>query len=165
MGLDELALGGATGRARSALSRVVAFLPLPAFLRRRWADGLSALGPAGSSGAEQGASLAAKAVAVIAAALLVGGGAEAVHRATGHDSSKGAAGSSAAPKQRATDPSSGTAVPGGRLSRGTRGPSSAGGSSAPASGAGAPGGSGAGNGSARPGGIDQIGRASCRERV
>lgn len=93
MGLDDVALRVATGRGRSALSRAASFLPLPAFLRRRWLDGLHSLGSAGSSGAEQGASLVAKAAAVVAAAALMGGGAAGVaHKTAGHDSAKAGSG-------------------------------------------------------------------------
>ena len=97
LGLDDLALGLAAGRVRSALSRAAAILPLPAFLRRRWLDWLQSLG-AGSAGAEQGASLATKAVAVVAAAALVGGGAQVAHVAAGHDSPQPGSGAHSAPQ-------------------------------------------------------------------
>jgi RNA polymerase sigma factor (sigma-70 family) len=75
LGLDDL-LFAAPSRTRAALSRLAAFLPLPAFLRRRWADGAGLLGSGGSSGAaEPGASLAGKAAVVLAAAAIAGGGA------------------------------------------------------------------------------------------
>jgi RNA polymerase sigma factor (sigma-70 family) len=75
LGLDDL-LFAAPSRTRAALSRVAAFLPLPAFLRRRWADGAGLLGSAGSSGAaEQGASFVSKAAIMLAAAAIAGGSA------------------------------------------------------------------------------------------
>jgi RNA polymerase sigma factor (sigma-70 family) len=85
LGLDELAFGAAArGRARTAISRVAAFLPLPAFLRRRWLDGARTLGSAGPGGAaEQGATLAGKAAVVLAAAVIAGGGAAGVAHRSG----------------------------------------------------------------------------------
>ncbi len=85
LGLDELAFGAAArGRARIPISRVAAFLPLPAFLRRRWLDGAGTLGSAGQGGAaEQGATLAGKAAVVLAAAVLAGGGAAGVAHKSG----------------------------------------------------------------------------------
>lgn len=75
LGLDDL-LFAAPSRTRSALSRVAALLPLPAFLRRRWVDGAGLLGSAGSSGAaEQGASFVSKAAVVLAVAAIAGGSA------------------------------------------------------------------------------------------
>jgi RNA polymerase sigma factor (sigma-70 family) len=95
MGLDALAVRGATGRARSALSRAASFLPLPAFLRRRWGQSMH-LFQGGSPAAEQGASLAAKAVAVVATVALVGGGAGVAHKAGVHTPLGGSDGSRAA---------------------------------------------------------------------
>jgi RNA polymerase sigma factor (sigma-70 family) len=81
VGLDELALEAARERGR-ALRRVAALFPLPAFLRRRLDDGvglLNAMGPA----ADQGASLTAKAAAVVVAAALAAGGAGIATKASG----------------------------------------------------------------------------------
>jgi RNA polymerase sigma factor (sigma-70 family) len=91
MGIGGLAIAARRrGRARTAISRVAALLPIPAFLHRRagssgpatnggavagYARRLYELGPVGSVGAEQAASAAQKAVAVIAALAVVGGGA------------------------------------------------------------------------------------------
>jgi len=92
LGLDDLALG-APSRTRSAVSRVAAFLPLPAFLRRRWIDGAGLAGSVGQGAAEQGVSLAGKAAIVLAAAAIAGGGAGVAHKSgalgTGGGSSKG----------------------------------------------------------------------------
>jgi RNA polymerase sigma factor (sigma-70 family) len=90
MGIGGLAIAARRrGRARTAISRVAALLPIPAFLHRRagssgpatnggavagYARRLYELGPVGSVGAEQAASAAQKAVAVIAALAVVGGG-------------------------------------------------------------------------------------------
>ena len=73
MGLDSLALGAEQRRGR----RVGALLPLPAFLRRWLGDG----GLGAQAGAEQGATLAAKATAVVVAAALAAGGAGVAHKA------------------------------------------------------------------------------------
>jgi hypothetical protein len=82
LGLDDLVVGSPS-RAKAALARVAGFLPLPAFLRRRWFDGAGMLGSAGPGGAaEQGASLVGKAAVVLAAAVIAGGGAAGVaHKA------------------------------------------------------------------------------------
>jgi RNA polymerase sigma factor (sigma-70 family) len=131
LGLDDLALG----RVRSALSRAAAILPLPAFLRRRWLDWLQSLG-AGSAGAEQGASLATKAVAVVAAAALVGGGAQVARVAAGHDSVQPGAGARSAPQGKSGSvgaPAVGARSGAGKIApskRGSSGSSHGGGSSA-----------------------------------
>lgn len=81
IGLDDLALAAARGRG-SALRRVAGLLPLPGFLRRRIEDGagmLNSFGPA----TEHGASLAAKATAVVVAAALAAGGAGVATKASG----------------------------------------------------------------------------------
>jgi RNA polymerase sigma factor (sigma-70 family) len=99
LGLDDL-LFAAPSRTRSALSRVAAFLPLPAFLRRRWLDGAGLLGSSGSPGAvEQGTSLAAKAAIVLAAAAIAGGGAGVAEKAgvIGHGGSTPASPAGQAP--------------------------------------------------------------------
>jgi RNA polymerase sigma factor (sigma-70 family) len=80
LGLDELALG-ASSRTRSAISRAAAFLPLPAFLRRRLFDGSGVIGTAGQGPAAEGMSIAAKAGIVLAAAAIAGGGAGVAHKA------------------------------------------------------------------------------------
>jgi RNA polymerase sigma factor (sigma-70 family) len=79
LGLDDL-LFAAPARTRSALSRIAALLPLPAFLRRRFTDGAGLLGSGSAPAAEQGASLAAKAAVVLAAAAIAGGGADAAQK-------------------------------------------------------------------------------------
>jgi RNA polymerase sigma factor (sigma-70 family) len=131
MGLDDLALGLATGRVRSALSRAAALLPLPTFLRRRWIDSLQSLG-SGAGGAEQGFSLATKAVAVLAAAALVGGGAQVARVTAGHGSA--APGSGKSSESRDKSGSVGSSAAGGqggggraRSSKGGPGRSSGGG--------------------------------------
>jgi RNA polymerase sigma factor (sigma-70 family) len=163
MGLDELALGSLAARGRSAVSRAAAFLPLPAFLRRRFGDGVNLLGQAGASGAEQGASFAAKAVAVVVAAALLGGGAGVAQRAAG----TGTSGTSAVQKQGAQAPVAGVAGPdadlggggagqGGGTRPGSGAPGTPGG---PGAGGDAHGGSAAGGGSAQPsvgGGLDGV---------
>jgi RNA polymerase sigma factor (sigma-70 family) len=79
LGHDHLVVG-APSRAKAALSRVAGFLPLPAFLKRRFGDGAGLLG-SGGQGAAEGASLAGKAAAVLAAAAIAGGGAGVAHKA------------------------------------------------------------------------------------
>jgi RNA polymerase sigma factor (sigma-70 family) len=149
LGLDELALWGVAGRARSAISRAASFLPLPAFLRRRLGDSLNALGAGGSAGVEQGASFAAKAVVLVAAAAIVGGGAGVVHKAVG-DSSK-RAGDSGASQRQGGEPATGAEggdrnrAPGTAGARGaddTRGPGGPGGPGGLRDGAGGGGGAG-----------------------
>jgi RNA polymerase sigma factor (sigma-70 family) len=81
IGLDELALAAARSRG-SALRRVAGLLPLPAFLRRRIEDAGAAMGSIGPA-AEQGASLAAKATAVVVVAALAAGGAGVANKASG----------------------------------------------------------------------------------
>jgi RNA polymerase sigma factor (sigma-70 family) len=81
IGLDELALAAARDRG-SAIRRLAGLLPLPAFLRRRVDDGLGLLGSMGPA-TEQGASLAAKATAVVLAAAIAAGGAGVATRASG----------------------------------------------------------------------------------
>jgi RNA polymerase sigma factor (sigma-70 family) len=80
LGLDDLALG-APSRAKSALSRVAGFLPLPAFLRRRFFDGSGLAGSAAQGGAAEGLTLAGKAAVVLAVAAIAGGGAGVAHKA------------------------------------------------------------------------------------
>jgi RNA polymerase sigma factor (sigma-70 family) len=80
LGLDELALA-AQSRPKSAVSRLAALLPLPAFLRRRWLDGSGLVGSAGSGSAAEGLSFAAKAGVVLAVAAIAGGGAGVAHKA------------------------------------------------------------------------------------
>lgn len=83
IGLDELALAAARERG-GALRRAMGLLPLPAFLRRRGDSAtalLNTLGPA----AETGGSLAVKAGAVVAAALIAAGGAGVATKASGGD--------------------------------------------------------------------------------
>ena len=84
MGLDSLVLGLEQSRARRAAQRVAAFLPLPAFLRRRL-DEAGALGPATQAGIEQGATLAGKATAILVATLVAAGGAGVAQKASGGD--------------------------------------------------------------------------------
>lgn len=116
LGLDDL-LFAAPSRTRAALSRVAAFLPLPAFLRRRWLDGGGLFGSGGSSGAaEQGVSLAGKAAVVLAAAAIAGGGAG-VAQKTGLIGNGGGA-KAAAPADQGSPATGnapqGSAAPGGR---------------------------------------------------
>jgi RNA polymerase sigma factor (sigma-70 family) len=163
LGLDDL-LFAAPSRARAALSRVAAFLPLPAFLRRRWLDGAGLLGSGGSGGAaEQGASLAGKAAVVLAAAAIAGGGAGVAQKTgvIGHGggsqatapADQGAAPAVSAPRGSAAAGGRGGGVPargaktGSGPGAGAKGP----GGSAGHGGPGAPGGSG-GNGSSDAGG-------------
>jgi RNA polymerase sigma factor (sigma-70 family) len=150
LGLDDLALG-APSRTRSAVSRVAAFLPLPAFLRRRWLDGSGLVGSTGSGAADQGLSLAGKAAIVLAAAAIAGGGAGAVHKAgalgTGGGSSKGtpaARGAGSSGKSLSSGGSVGSGAAGQGAGRGSRGPRTGGGSGSN----GAGGGLGAGAGGA-----------------
>ena len=82
MGLDSLVLGAEQSRTRRAIHRAAAFLPLPAFLRRRLEDLSTGLGPA-SAGVEQGATLAGKATAVVIAAVVAAGGAGVANKASG----------------------------------------------------------------------------------
>lgn len=90
MGIGGLAIAARRrGRARAALSRVAALFPIPVFLHRRdqgagpaanggavagYARRLYELAPVGSVGADQAATAAQKAVAVIAALAVMGGG-------------------------------------------------------------------------------------------
>jgi len=83
IGLDELALAAARERG-SALRRAVALLPLPPFLRRRTEDAASLLNTLGPA-AESGGSLAVKAGAVVAAAVIAAGGAGVATKASGGD--------------------------------------------------------------------------------
>ena len=83
MGLDSLVLGLEQSRTRRAIHRAAAFLPLPAFLRRRLEEAAGGLGPAAQIGAEQGATLAGKATAVVVAAVVAAGGAGVAHKASG----------------------------------------------------------------------------------
>ena len=80
LGLDDLALAGAD-RA-GPFRRVAALLPLPMFLRRRLGDAAGALNSMGPA-AEQGASLAGKATAVVVALAVAAGGAGVAHKASG----------------------------------------------------------------------------------
>ena len=83
MGLDSLVLGLEESRARRAARRAAAFLPLPAFLRRRLDEAAGGLGPATQAGIEQGATLAGKATAILVATVVAAGGAGVVHKASG----------------------------------------------------------------------------------
>ena len=83
MGLDSLVLVTQRDRARGALHRAAALLPLPAFLRRRLGDAGGALGPAAQASVEHGSTLAGKATAIVVAAALAAGGAGVTHKATG----------------------------------------------------------------------------------
>jgi RNA polymerase sigma factor (sigma-70 family) len=83
MGLDSLVLGLEQSRARRAAHRVAAFLPLPAFLRRRLEEASGGLGPAAPAGMEHGATLATKATAVVVAAIVAAGGAGVAHKVSG----------------------------------------------------------------------------------
>jgi RNA polymerase sigma factor (sigma-70 family) len=150
MGLDELALGSLASKARSAISRAASFLPIPGFLRRRFGDGANLLGQAGASGAEQSASFAAKAIAIVAAAALVGGGAGVAQRAAGTGTSGGAP---AAKQGGSQTPVAGVGGP----AAGSGAGSAAGGGSGLGSGAaagtpGAPGAGGGGRGGSSAGG-------------
>ena len=82
MGLDSLVLGLEQSRARRAAQRAAAFLPLPAFLRRRLEE-FAGLGPATQAGMEQGASFAGKATAILIATIVAAGGAGVAHKASG----------------------------------------------------------------------------------
>jgi RNA polymerase sigma factor (sigma-70 family) len=142
LGLDELALG-ASGRAKSAISRLGALLPLPAFLRRRWLDGSSLAGSAGQGAAAESMSLAAKAGIVLAIAAIAGGGAGVAHKA----GALGGGGSSKATPGAAKNGSSGGGISGGSSS--SRNGGSPGGSGSRVNGPG--GGSGSGPGGGSPG--------------
>ncbi len=83
MGLDSLVLGLEQSRARRAAQRAAAFLPLPAFLRRRLEDAAGGLGPATQVGMEQGATFAGKATAILIATIVAAGGAGVAHKASG----------------------------------------------------------------------------------
>ena len=83
MGLDSLVVGLDQSRARRAAQRAAAFLPLPAFLRRRLEEASGGLGPATQVGLEQGASLAGKTTAVLVAAVVAAGGAGVAQKASG----------------------------------------------------------------------------------
>jgi RNA polymerase sigma factor (sigma-70 family) len=111
LGLDELALG-ASSRTRSAITRVAAFLPLPAFLRRRLFDGAGLIGSAGHGAAADGMSLAAKAGIVLAVAAIAGGGAGIAHKV----GVLGGDGSSNRATPATNDPSGGAASGGGASS-------------------------------------------------
>ena len=75
-------LGLEQSRARRAAQRAAAFLPLPAFLRRRLEEA-AGLGPATQAGIEQGATLAGKATAILVATVVAAGGAGMAHKASG----------------------------------------------------------------------------------
>ena len=81
LGLDELAVAGAD-RAGGPFRRVAALLPLPMFLKRRIGEGAGALNSFGPA-AEQGATLAGKATAVVVAVVVAAGGAGVAHKASG----------------------------------------------------------------------------------
>ena len=83
MGLDSLVLGLEPGRARRALNRAAALLPLPAFLRRRLAESAGGFGQAAQAGIEQGATLAGKVTAVLVATALAAGGAGVANKGAG----------------------------------------------------------------------------------
>jgi len=83
MGLDSLVLGLDHSRARRAVKRAAACLPLPAFLRRRLDEAAGGFGPAAQAGVEHGASLADKATAILVATVVAAGGAGVAHKATG----------------------------------------------------------------------------------
>ena len=83
MGLDSLVVGSEQSRARRAAQRAAAFLPLPAFLRRRLQEAGGGLGPASQAGIEQGATLAGKATAILVAMIVAAGGAGVAHKASG----------------------------------------------------------------------------------
>jgi hypothetical protein len=129
MGLDSLVIGAEQSRTRRAIHRAAAFLPLPAFLRRRLEDASTGLGTAASVGVEQGATWAGKATAVVVAAVIAAGGAGVAHKA------------------------SGGALPGGNLPVvGGSGDAGAGGAGGSATGGGAGGAAGGGSGHGAAGG-------------
>ena len=140
LGLDDLALGA--GRTKTTLSRVAGFLPLPAFLRRRWFDGSSLLGSASQGSAAEGMSLAAKAAVVLAIAAIAGGGAGVAHKAgaiAGGGSDKGTPAAKGGSSGDANSPGAGSSATGG------------GGRDGAGAGSGGPG-TGGGSGSKPPGG-------------
>jgi RNA polymerase sigma factor (sigma-70 family) len=110
LGLDELVVG-APSRTKAALARVAVFLPLPAFLRRRFFDAAGLVGSAPGGPAEQGMSLAAKAGVVLAAAAIAGGGVAGVAHQTGAPG-KGGGGNAAAPAGQQSSPAAGSSAGG-----------------------------------------------------
>ena len=163
LGLDDL-LFAAPSRTRSALSRVAAFLPLPAFLRRRWLDGAGLLGSSGSGAVEQGTSLAVKAGIVLAAAAIAGAGAGVAEKTgmIGHDGSKAESPAGQGPS-RVVNQSQGSpsaAGKGGRNATGRAGSGRLGGGAgahAPGGGAGAGAGSGSSSGAESGAGAGRAG--------
>jgi len=81
LGLDELAVAGAD-RVGGPFRRVAALLPLPMFLKRRFGDAASAVNSLGPA-ADQGATLAGKATAIVVALTVAAGSAGVAHKASG----------------------------------------------------------------------------------